>query len=210
MSALSRACDIPSDSEMLGVGTAHFLYRDRHFRSEAIKVLPGEYYATASDIMIVTLLGSCVAACIHDPQRRIGGMNHFLLPQNRMDDGLAGARYGVHAMELLINGLLQLGARREALEAKVFGGGNVARRMTRSLIGQQNAHFVLAFLERERIRVTAQDMGGDSPRRIHFFPQTGQVMVRTLAVADVPDIELAESALESRVGQPQGGVELFT
>ncbi len=210
MSAWPCSSGLPSDSEMLGVGTAHFLYRDRHFRSEAIKVLPGEYYATASDIMIVTLLGSCVAACIHDPQRQIGGMNHFLLPQNRQSDGLAAARYGVHAMELLINGLLSLGARRDALQAKVFGGGNVARRMTRSLVGQQNADFVLAFLARENIRVSAQDMGGDSPRRIHFFPHTGQVMVRTLAVADVPDIERAETALQDQVVRQDGVVELFS
>lgn len=210
MSALLRTRGLPSDSEMLGLGTAHFLYRDRHFRTEAIKVLPGEYYATASELMIVTLLGSCVAACIHDPARQIGGMNHFLLPQNRLNDGLAAARYGVHAMELLINGLLQLGARRESLEAKVFGGGNVARRMSNCLVGQQNVDFVLAFLKRERIRVTAQDMGGDSPRRIHFFPRTGQVMVRTLAVAEVPEIEQVESALERKADSNKGEVELFT
>lgn len=210
MSALLRPDGFPSDSEMLGLGTAHFLYRDRYFRTEAIKVLPGEYYATASELMIVTLLGSCVAACIHDPKRQIGGMNHFLLPQNRLDDGVGAARYGVHAMELLINGLLRLGARRDGLEAKVFGGGNVARSMTRSLVGQQNVDFVLAFLEREKIRVTAQDMGGDCPRRIHFFPRTGQVMVRTLAVAEVPDIEQVESALERKTDASQGAVELFT
>ncbi len=210
MSALPRSHGLPSDSEMLGVGTAHFLYRDRHFRTEAIKVLPGEYYATASDMMIVTLLGSCVAACIYDPQRQIGGMNHFLLPQNRLSDGLAGARYGVHAMELLINGLLGLGARRDALQAKVFGGANVARSMTRSSVGKQNAVFVLDFLKREHIRVVAQDMGGDRARRIHYFPHTGQVMVHTLAVAEAPEIEREESALEHQATASAGAVELFS
>ena len=120
MSALLRTRGLPSDSEMLGLGTAHFLYRDRHFRTEAIKVLPGEYYATASELMIVTLLGSCVAACIFDPVARVGGMNHFLLPGNPDRDGSdQSRRYGVFLMEKLLNGLFEFIATTPRLHCRV-------------------------------------------------------------------------------------------
>ena len=101
-------------------------YFDRHFEVEAVKVLPGEYYVTTSDMVLVTVLGSCVSACIRDREKGIGGMNHFMLAESADSAGLsASARYGTYAMEILINHLLKLGARRNNLEAKVFGGGRV-------------------------------------------------------------------------------------
>src|SRR5919107_5888469 len=104
------------------------VYYDRTFDCDAAKILPGEYYYTCKDMLIVTVLGSCVAACIRDRVSGIGGMNHFMLPDGGDSDNpliSASARYGTFAMEVLINELLKNGARRENLEAKVFGGGNV-------------------------------------------------------------------------------------
>lgn len=102
-------------------------YFDRHFQAEAVKVLPGEYFVTTTDMVLVTVLGSCVSACIRDRDKGIGGMNHFMLADSASTDGLASAsaRYGGYAMEVLINHLLKLGARRSSLEAKVFGGGGL-------------------------------------------------------------------------------------
>ncbi|OGT27206.1 MAG: chemotaxis protein CheD, partial [Gallionellales bacterium RIFOXYD2_FULL_52_7] len=129
-------------------------YFDRTFNVDAVKILPGEYYVTGRNMVLVTVLGSCVAACIRDRQTGIGGMNHFMLPDNKSDNGnpvgLAG-RYGTYAMELMINQMLKSGARRANLEAKVFGGGNVLRGFTVANVGERNAEFVLNYLKTEKI-----------------------------------------------------------
>ena len=132
------------------------VYYDRTFDCEAAKILPGEYYFTNKDMLIVTVLGSCVSACIRDRVTGLGGMNHFMLPDGGGDAGSpvsASARYGTYAMEILINDLLKAGARRENLEAKVFGGGAVLKGFTAINVGERNAAFVLQFSE-----------GGKNPR----------------------------------------------
>lgn len=207
MSALPRR--ELSDAQMLGEGTASFVYRDRHFRCEAVKVLPGEYFATGSDLMLVTLLGSCVAACIRDVRRGIGGMNHFLLPHDRSQDSQAGARYGLYAMEVLVNSLLHMGARKSDLEAKVFGGANVVRSMTNSKVGADNGEFVLDFLRKEGIRIVAEDLGGDRPRRVHYFPHTGRALVKLLGEIETQQVAQAETVLEDKAAHAGGEVELF-
>ncbi|MCA1978186.1 MAG: chemoreceptor glutamine deamidase CheD [Thiobacillus sp.] len=159
------------------------LYFDRTFNSEAAKILPGEYYYTAKPMLIVTVLGSCVAACIRDRVSGIGGMNHFMLPDGGGDPGSptsASMRYGAYAMEVLINQLLKAGARRENFEAKVFGGGNVLRGFTAINVGERNARFVREFLRAENIRIVAEDMNDIHPRKVYFFPQTGKVLVKKL------------------------------
>ncbi len=206
-----KKADYPSRQRQIeGLGTAHFEYQDRHFQTRSIKLLPGEYFASGEDVMMVTLLGSCVAACIRDPERQIGGMNHFLLPHARGHDQNAAARYGSFAMELLINALLKLGARRTALVAKVFGGANVVRCMTSSTVGSDNAGFVLDYLQRERIQLLASDLGGNRPRRVHYFPHTGQAMLRFLPATEALEVSRAEESLESEVAQVGGDIELFS
>ncbi len=148
-------------------------YFDRHFEREAVKILPGEYFATKSDTLIVTVLGSCVSACIRDRVNGIAGMNHFLLPNDGsgQDNILSeSARYGAYAMEILINHLIKLGSRREHLEAKVFGGGNVLKGFTTINVGERNAEFVLEYLKLERIPVIAQDLIDVYTRKVYFFP----------------------------------------
>src|SRR4051812_3924933 len=133
------------------------VYFDRTFDCDAAKILPGEYYFTPKDMLIVTVLGSCVAACIRDRVSGIGGMNHFMLPDGGGDADSpvsASMRYGTYAMEVLINDLLKAGARRENLEAKVFGGGAVLRGFTAINVGERNAKFVLHYLQNESIKVT--------------------------------------------------------
>lgn len=157
------------------------LYFDSHFNVEAAKILPGKYYATGRDMMLVTVLGSCVAACIRDRKSGIGGMNHFMLPNGPSNDShpiSTLTRYGTYAMETLINQLLQMGACRANLEAKVFGGSNVLKDISVASIGQRNVDFVMKYLAKAKIRIAAQDLADECPRKIHYFPNSGKVMVK--------------------------------
>lgn len=187
-------------------------YFDRKFGLEAAKILPGEYFVSSDEALLVTVLGSCVAACIRDVDSGIGGMNHFMLP----DDGAktsAGspARYGTYAMEVLINHLLKLGARRNRLEAKVFGGGAVMASLTSSNVGVRNAEFVLDFLKTEKIPIVAKDLLDSYPRKVYYFPHTGRVLVKKLHRVHNTTLFNRESDYKSRLSSSslEGDVELF-
>ncbi|RGE43201.1 chemoreceptor glutamine deamidase CheD [Comamonas testosteroni] len=162
-------------------GEASFFYRDSHFQTNAVKVLPGEYFVSNEDMAIVTVLGSCIAACLWDRLTRVGGMNHFMLPQG--DSSEASGRYGSYAMELLINEMLKLGARRESMQAKIFGGGQVMANFTSMNVGERNTEFVTEYLQTERIPIVSQDVLDIYPRKVVFFPSTGKAMVKRLAHA---------------------------
>lgn len=190
------------------------LYYDRHFNIEAAKILPGEFFVTGSNMLIVTVLGSCVSACIRDPQAGVGGMNHFMLPDARQSEGdllSTSARYGTYAMEVLINSVLKAGGRRERLEAKVFGGGQVLQGFMVSNVGEQNASFVRHFLQLEGIPVVAQDLLDIYPRKVYFFPQTGRVMVRKLKTVHNDTILQRERDYSSKLRHQDGGgsIDLF-
>ncbi len=193
-------------------GVATLRYHDRAFSHDAIKILPGEYHVTTSDLVLVTLLGSCVSACLRDSLAGVGGMNHFMLPEGeRAVGGSASARYGAFAMEVLINELLKRGARRSNIEAKVFGGGNVLRGMTVSNVGARNAEFVLRYLADERIAVVAQDLGGSDARKLGYFAKSGRVLLRRIPMAASAPALVAESEYRKRLQvQPVAGdIELF-
>lgn len=185
-------------------------YEDPRFRVPAAKLLPTQYLAVDDGTALVTVLGSCVAACLRDPVLRIGGMNHFMLPDGEASDG-APARYGSHAMELLINDLLKRGASRRRLEAKVFGGANVLPGFTSNPVGSRNAEFINGYLDAEGIPVLASDLGGIHPRKIWFFPETGRVMLQRLAHAHDAEVAAAERAARAALSRKprSGGVELF-
>jgi chemotaxis protein CheD len=181
------------------------------------KILPGEYFVTRSDEAITTVLGSCIAACIRDPATRIGGMNHFMLPEDGSSGksswiegpgGLA-TRYGSYAMESLINELMKLGARRDRLEVKLFGGGRILSSMTD--VGQKNIAFARDFLKVEGFRIAAEDVGDVYPRRVIYFPATGVVMLKRLRALDVSAIAQRESIYLTRLATKPAGddVELF-
>ena len=189
-------------------------YYDRTFEVEAVKLLPGEYFATTADLALVTVLGSCVSACILDREKGIGGMNHFMLAEG--DDGTAlsgaSARYGTFAMEVLINHLYKLGARRGALEAKVFGGGRVMASLTSSKVGESNARFVLDYLKTEGIPVVARDLLDIYPRKIYFFPASGRVLVKKLMRQHNETLARREREYAARLTEApvSGDIELFT
>ncbi|MFA6178577.1 MAG: chemoreceptor glutamine deamidase CheD [Candidatus Methylopumilus sp.] len=191
------------------------LYFDRTFDCNAAKISPGEYYYTDKDMVIVTVLGSCVSACIRDSVTGIGGMNHFMLPDCASADKDSpvseSMRYGTYAMEVLINQLLRNGARRENLEAKIFGGGNVLRSFTTTNVGDRNASFVKKFLKEERIRITGEDLLDIYPRKVYYFPKTGKVLVKKLKQLNNYTLVKREEAYASKLktNDVGGEVELF-
>jgi len=190
------------------------VYFDRTFDCEAAKILPGEYYFTRKEMLIVTVLGSCVSACIRDRVSGVGGMNHFMLPDsgNDADSPLsASMRYGAYAMEVLINELLKAGARRENLEAKVFGGGNVLRGFTTINVGERNAQFVRDYLRAENVRITAEDLNDVHPRKVYYFPRTGKVLVKKLKQLNNYTLVKREQDYASRLktSEVSGDVDLF-
>jgi chemotaxis protein CheD len=179
-----------------------------------VKLFSGDcYFTDKPNHIFETILGSCVAACIRDIKRGIGGMNHFLLPEggpvsDPMNAGKS-TRYGAFAMENLINGILKLGGFRENLEIKVFGGGNVINNST--MIGDKNVWFVQNYLANEGFRIAGSDLGGDYPRRINYYPDTGRVMMRNLRRED--DLKIAEEekryASSLQTAKVEGDIDLF-
>jgi chemotaxis protein CheD len=178
-----------------------------------VKVFPGEFYVTKKpDEMLLTVLGSCVSACIRDPVAGIGGMNHFMLPQHQSGawgGDLKSTRFGNFAMEKLINELTKAGCTRERMEIKVFGGGNVTD--TSNAVGTENAEFVLRYLEAEGLRCAAKDLGGTLPRRIHYSPATGRVVRRLLGTNERSAVGREESDYGKLLLKqaPAGEIELF-
>jgi chemotaxis protein CheD len=191
-------------------GEASFFYADHHFHYDAVKVLPGEYFVSSDDLMVMTVLGSCIAACIWDSRVRAGGMNHFMLPEGDAAEG--GGRYGSYAMELLINHLLKFGARRESMQAKVFGGAQVMAGFTSMNVGERNTKFVLDYLALERIPVVSQDVLDIHPRKVCFFPASGKALVKRLAHAHPETLAVEERKGNAAIvvrSTSGGSVDLF-
>jgi chemotaxis protein CheD len=189
-------------------GEASFFFWDAHFKNESVKVLPGEYFVHDEDMLITTTLGSCIAACLWDRDRRIGGMNHFMLPEGSGDSG----RYGSYAMELLINEMMKRGASRMTMEAKVFGGGAVISGMNTLNVGERNTKFVIEYLQTERIPIVSKDVMDIYPRKVCFLPGSGKAMVKRLAPTNAEalvaqDRAAAQKAVPTTTGG--GSVDLF-
>ena len=172
------------------------------FASDVQFVRQGTCHVSATDAMILsTVLGSCVAACLHDPIARVGGMNHVLLPDDASGSE-RNARYGVNLMEQLINEMLKHGAIKRKIVAKVFGGANVS--IGGSTIGARNGAFVKTFLAREGIACIAESLGGDRARRVRFWPRTGRASQLLLNPADVDrDIRPARVPAPPRQDEPE-------
>jgi len=209
----------PDEPEMLPAFAHMQRFWDPQINSWNVKILPGEYYVTRGQEAISTVLGSCISACAHDPVKKVGGMNHFMLPEdastgpnNWLDPSIGLAtRYGSYAMESLINDLLKLGATRERLEIKVFGGGRVLSGVTD--VGARNIAFVRSYLQLEGYRILAEDLGGTQPRKVIYFPTTGRVKMRRLRPVENRIISHHEQLYLASIGTTAaaagGDVELF-
>lgn len=192
-------------------------YWDKENGIVAAKLLPGEYYVTAENEMITTVLGSCVSACIRDVISGIGGMNHFMLPETSKerlrgsDEAIVGTamRYGNYAMEHLINTILQYGGKRKNLEVKLFGGGKIIA--TLSDVGSRNIEFVLDYVDMEALKLVAHDLGDIYPRKVNFYPLTGRVRMKKIKDLHNDTIVLREKQYSSQLKNVsvESSIELF-
>ena len=189
-------------------------YFDNRLNVTVVNVFQGDFYvSTTPGEMLATVLGSCIAACVRDPIAKCGGMNHFLLPAGKQatDSDATGLalRYGSYSMEQLINGVLAAGGRRERLEIKVFGGANVVRGL--SGVGHKNSAFIEEYLLNEGFDIAAKHIRGSWPRKVHFFPDTGQVRMRELKGKTAERVFDKETKLRARPKVPEtaGTIELF-
>ncbi len=189
-------------------------YWDKQNEAYVAKILPGEYYVTRSDEVIVTVLGSCVSACVRDPRMGVGGMNHFMLPiQNSgKDRGTIideSTRYGNFAMEHMINTILKNGGRRGYLEAKIFGGGKILAHMTD--VGNRNIEFIHDYILTEGIELLSEDVGDIYPRKVMYFPVTGKARVKRLrSLHNNTVIEREMNYMQDIKSEPvEGEIELF-
>jgi len=179
---------------------------NRKFNRKEIIIHPGDYYCSGDSIVISTILGSCISVALVDSSKNMGGLNHFLLPQTTYTPEISiirnkSARYGVFAMELLINQLMKMGSNKDNLTAKVFGGGSVLNiNENWKKIGQLNIQFILEFLTKERIPMTASDTGDFCGRKVFFFPDTGKVLVKKLQSQKIIlDIQKQESEMTRKL-----------
>ena len=186
---------------------------DRRYNALMVRVLPGDYYVTGSDQeMVVTVLGSCVAACVRNPFNGYGGLNHFMLPESDSGDWngtSASMRYGNFAMETLINAVLKSGCRRADLEIKLFGGANF--NAGPSMVGSKNAAFARDYLKAEGFKAVVEDLGGQFGRRIHYMPSTGKVQRLLLQDQTTRKLAVEEARYGSGLRQApvEGDIELF-
>jgi chemotaxis protein CheD len=168
---------------------------------EHITIHPGEYYVSNRNVVISTLLGSCIAACLYDPVNKVLGMNHFLLSSKRYAKDISvciteAGRYGINAMELLINGMFKLGAKRENIRAKAFGGASLLPSTNRSdnflCVGEVNCRFILEFLKNDGIPLITSDLGGNRGRVIHFSSDDYSVLRRKIAKSRISVLQKKE------------------
>ena len=174
-----------------------------------ITIFPGEYYVAHEDVLITTLLGSCVSACLYDPYNKIVGMNHFLLSSRRYAKSLPvcttdAGRYGIHSMELLINEMWNQGAQRGNLKAKAFGGGSIlkpADAFTSNFltVGEVNVRFIIEFFQNEKIPLVSSDLGGTVGRVINFYSEDFSVYVRKVVAKSVSVVKREEQYWEKSI-----------
>lgn len=191
-------------------------YWDPKRKAHVAKILPGEFYVSNQSEVIATVLGSCISVCVRDPVLQIGGMNHFMLPQQGAHNSVSWdgsqisseTRYGNWAMEYLINELLKAGALKSRLEIKVFGGGQVLTNMTD--VGARNIHFIESYLANEGLSIVSKDVGGIHPRKVLYYSDTGKVLVKRIRKVSNDTIISREERYRKKIeGNNEGSIELF-
>lgn len=184
-------------------------FYDRSSNMNVVKIISGDFYVSdKEDDVLITILGSCISACVRDPVANVGGMNHFLLPG---DTGNESTRFGAYAMEMLINEILKKGGKKDRLEVKLFGGSNVLEKST-AKIGSKNIAFIREYIKKENLNVLTEDLGGTSPRRIHYYPNTGKVMMKKVQKDEDKKVIAEERSYAAKLKQEtesDGDIELF-
>jgi chemotaxis protein CheD len=180
---------------------------DSRIGAYIVQVLPGELHVTNEDVVITTVLGSCVSACVRDPRHHVGGINHFMLPDTLRGDAGDSARYGVYALERLVNQVLGKRGKRADLEVKVFGGGRVID--AGGDVGKSNIELVRRFFAAEQIAILSEDLGKRYARRVRYWPRTGRAQVQRIPMARATEVVANEQRVAHEIEAVPGSVELF-
>ena len=188
--------------------------RDYRFPYEIASILPGEFFVSRDPMIVYTVLGSCISACIRDPVAGVGGMNHFMLPEPQektRDSWGESTRYGSFAMESLINEILKRGGLKTRLEVKLFGAGKIYD--SKIDIGARNAEWVVTFLRTEGLVPTKTDLGDVFPRKVYYFTNSGRVLMKKIERIKNQTIFTRESEYAAKIRsvkqQPEEDVTLF-
>lgn len=165
---------------------------DNKFKKNVVSIGPGEYYVSEENLIIQTVLGSCIAVCLYTDYDKISGMNHFMLPGENTyenDNDYDSGRYGMYSMEMLINSLQKNGVNRKYFKAKVFGGGNVInfQNTSQKTVGENNIKFILKYLEKENIPVISNHLGGEKAKKILFFVENKKVLLKEINKSEAFD-----------------------
>jgi chemotaxis protein CheD len=201
--------EAPSPRPLRGFGGQKRFW-DALAKSWVVQILPGEFYVTRAAEIIATTLGSCVSVCIRDRAGHIGGMNHFMLPDDPGPDMMGEAtRYGFFAIERLINEIVKHGGSRDTLEVKMFGGGRVIE--LGADIGRSNIEFTRRYLTTEGLELAAEDVGGGYARRVRYFPLSGRALLKRLTMTEAAKVAVEESDHKAKLVKTSitGAVELF-
>lgn len=178
--------------------------RDSRFPHEVASILPGEFFVSATPMVVYTVLGSCIAACIRDPIAQVGGMNHFMLPEPKgsgQDSWGEPTRYGSYAMESLINEILKRGGLKSRLEIKLFGAGKIHE--SGIDVGANNAEWVIGYLKSEGLSVATTDLGDVYPRKVYYFTDSGRVLMKKIERIKNRTIVERESQYAKQVNTPE-------
>jgi len=177
---------------------------DSKFKKKVVSIGPGEYYVTEEDLIIQTVLGSCIAVCLFTDNGVTSGMNHFMLPGIADTERMDSLRYGIHSMEMLINSLLKLGIKKKDIKAKVFGGGNIIDfKSTKNTVGENNIEFILDFLQKENLPIITKHVGGDNARKVLFFSFDKKVLVKEINKTEKDDTVREEAEYGKTITKKQ-------
>lgn len=191
---------------LVGFEDCHYFWEPKWERY-TVKVLPGEFCISKEDVVLSTVLGSCISVCIFDPLVKMGGMNHFMLPANNAQEDIERPlRYGLFAMEQLMNAMMKNGCKRESMQIKVTGGGAMISGLIS--IGSQNIEFIKKYIEEESLQLISTDLGGDQARRVAYFPKTGRMLVKKLSHLDDQRLITQESTYRTNVDKSLDDTEI--
>jgi chemotaxis protein CheD len=200
----TAAATAPADAWTGAETPQRRFYYDRRLKATVISVVQGQYYVTANpNEYITTVLGSCIAVCIRDPDIGMGGMNHFMLPDSASADTAPlseAMRYGSYSLERLINAIMRFGGRRDRLEIKAFGGASTCQ--PSSQVGERNIQFIENYLRTEGLSLAASDLGGLAVRRVRYHPSAGRAFLRDCKDSN----SLATFARESNIAPDFGKI----
>jgi len=151
-----------------------------NLKTDSIFLYGGNIVVNCEKKILRTVLGSCVAVCLYDPEKALGGMNHYLLPLWN-GEGLPTPKFGNIAIEQLVELMTssRYGCRHCDLQAKIFGGASImGDRSAGHNVSQRNVNIAFNALAKTGIEIINSDVGGNQARQLHFYTHSGDVYMK--------------------------------